>query len=322
MDNLILNNIIYKSPALKLFKRKPSASTLNWKYNELPSNFLSTITTVISHNGNYAFSGSSTSSEGNGLYGSDLSNLAVTTTPRYGELAAFGKGIYVLVRANSNTVNTYSYSTDFQTYSQGTLPLTTKYSDLIFDGTQFLLLTNDNKYLYSSLDGLSWSSITLSSNKYWQQIIYNGSKYLIIGRDYVLVGTLDSFESVNTDLRFTNVIWDGKRYVGIDQTGRYCYTSQDGKTWSQITPELPIVDSENISNDGRQNNWGPISYNGKLYVATHDAGSGYSDNRYIYSSNLREWTIGTLPKSGRWNYLYFIDNHFILCGNSSGILYT
>lgn len=158
------------------------------------------------------------------------------------------------------------------------------------------------KYLATSKDGVNWSTPfeAVESDqddkfKFTQSIAYGNGVFVAVGtsRNYV------STDAINWDVStsrggdiFTNVIFDGEKFVVIDTQVGVLRTSTDGIIW-QITGTYGGFAHATY-----------LAFNGSIYVIN-------SPNGYIYTStDLTNWTSARptgIPDAFLWDMIMGYD---------------
>lgn len=224
--------------------------------------------------------------------------IGTNTIGNFGESVAYGNDTFVGVTTGNNYVK---YKVGSQSIAQSTLPITAQGTNwgpkIAYGNERFIIIlgTNSSDYLYSD-DGINWSQGVFSDSYLCQNIVYGNRKFIItIGGSSTYLYSSDGLswttgtlpKAVSNTSYFNNLSFANNKFIIVaDST---CMYSDDGINWSTST-----VDTDTgIYCDGS------IYVNG-VYVVIRNYGiTGYSF-KYYYSSDLSNWSSGTLPSD--WKY--------------------
>ena len=224
--------------------------------------------------------------------------IGIDTIGNFGESVAYGNDTFVGVTTGNNYVK---YKVGSQSIAQSTLPITAQGTNwgpkIAYGNERFIIIlgTNSSDYLYSD-DGINWSQGVFSDSYLCQNIVYGNRKFIItIGGSSTYLYSSDGLswttgtlpKAVSNTSYFNNLSFANNKFIIVaDST---CMYSDDGINWSTST-----VDTDTgIYCDGS------IYVNG-VYVVIRNYGiTGYSF-KYYYSSDLSNWSSGTLPSD--WKY--------------------
>lgn len=194
--------------------------------------------------------GSATSADGiTWSYNSNLSTII--PQPKVGIWAA-ELNSYLVVGENAQAsvraaLSSNGITWNVGTYNFGSITITA----VAWSGTVFVLTTTSG--IYTSSNGVDWTSRSTSSNSAWYSVTWTGTKFVIGGAAGYLAESTDGITwTTKTDLRgisgwttapITTVAWNGSRYyVGswdsANQVSRAA-TSSDGTTWTAVTGSFP-----------------------------------------------------------------------------------
>lgn len=208
-----------------------------------------------------------------------------TSTPT--NSVAYGAGVYVIAYATSNSLY---YSSNLQSFT-ATTSAVSSCNKVIFANSQFVAVGNN--VLYTSPDGITWTSRTSPTNINYQDVIYANSLYVAFGT--TVAGNLaTSSDGITWTSRsvgsgnITQVIYAGGLFVAATTGG--VYTSSDGLTWTLRTTGL--IAANVVS----------VGYIGTTYYAGTTA-NGY----YATSTDGVTWTLKR-DASGGGFYSFFNVN--------------
>lgn len=156
------------------------------------------------------------------------------------------------------------------------------------DTNQMIAVGKDGVILTSS-DGVQWSKENSLVNTTIDAITRSNDQYTAIGFDYVgyslVLQSRDGHNWVATDLYSTfrpntDILWDGKQYIGANASWGSVYTSLDGLSWFERYSAYPSRLGHLAMNDDKNNF---ISMGG---VSSPHACTGYMAN----SKDAITWT--------------------------------
>lgn len=151
--------------------------------------------------------------------------------------------------------------------------------------TYYMLFNNSNKLLYSK-DAKLWSEANLPFVDDWLDIEYGNGVYVAIARD-----------------------------------STYTAYSTNGINWYKSSGQLPTYtdpwDSETKSIGPYRCAYG----NGKFVLAC-SGHSSFGVNSLAYSTNGQTWNKITMPETGRFGRIYYIENKFVILTNDDYLYYS
>lgn len=172
------------------------------------------------------------------------------------DAVAFGNGKWVIL--GSDGTNNGMVSTDGRTWVRNTTS-PTSCACLTSDGTTFCAIRNTDNKSYTSTDGVTWTSHALPANASgWSSIVWNGSKFLIVGVD-----TGSGAQSATSSDGATwaaggvlptnagcawKVTWNGTVYCATANGGsatNSIATSPTGATWTGHNPPASTAGAGN-----------------------------------------------------------------------------
>jgi hypothetical protein len=234
---------------------------------------------------------------------------------------AFGNGIFMAIHNNSSgplPVLKFLTSSNGQSWTEVTRPGFPPYSELIHDGTNFIVsgvALGGIPTMYTSPNGLNWSSATLASPPLWHRSDYR-LQAIASGRNgYVALpsgGTLD--ESGGTLHHSRDLIhWQPNEVRVLPVTRTHVFLKGNGRT--VIAGEGPIT----VSSDGTtfvatatSGTFPAGTFGTNLFVFTAGGGS------IVTSSNGMSWT-GRATGGSQLNGLTYGGGLFVAVGNAGDI---
>ena len=93
----------------------------------------------------------------------------------------YGNNTFVCFTNNSNT---FAYSTDNgTTWTETSTTLSTRnWYSMIHDGTEFVVIAHNSKYIARSSDGINWTeSEVLNYTSQWDNLVYGNGLYVAVG---------------------------------------------------------------------------------------------------------------------------------------------
>ncbi|HYF83724.1 MAG TPA: stalk domain-containing protein [Clostridia bacterium] len=177
--------------------------------------------------------------------------------------------------------------------------------DIVYNGIDYITVGEDGT-LGISKDGTAWTMNSVQQEKDYTAVVWNGRQYIafpFIGDGFLKSPDGNMWIDVNTGSVhvFFDILWDGKKYIAVGQSGGV-YTSEDGGSWTR---------------QGTDAKWDlrGISYNGKVYVTVGD------DGMILISTDGIKWSTvhkepGTEYRSITWG------NGMFVIGGSNGTMLT
>jgi hypothetical protein len=160
---------------------------------------------------------------------------------------AYGFGLYVVVSATSTGGDpNFASSSDAVTWSSAGSPTGLQLLAITFGGGLFVAVGGDSgphAYVYTSPDGLNWTSRTPGSTKIWNGVAYGNGVYVAVSTTGESMTSADAFAWTSHagpgagsyhKLRFAN----GLFFACRNTSGSAIVTSPDGIAWTpQTTPQ-------------------------------------------------------------------------------------
>lgn len=205
----------------------------------------------------------------------------------------------------------YSYtSTNGTTWNQAVVSTyDVNCSDLIFDGTYFVLVSSSpystgTAISAKSTDGLTWTVSTIGymmdavayglglyvgvgDNQYVPQPGSSGPYYAFSSTN-ALTWAENPLAGANSSGYWSAVAYGAGLYVALQANTTQFATSIDGQNWTLYT-SLPV-----------SANWSQLVWNGTMFVAIAN-GSAVT----LSSTNGTTWTQNAMPSSSSWNQLAY-----------------
>jgi len=205
------------------------------------------------------------------------------------------------------------------------------------------------RLIFSSSDGRNWDKCLENNGDYdWSNIEFLNNKLIAYGfsNDYAISsdGNQWKFQTIGEYETFNDVIWDGNRYIRIDDS--FIYTSKDGLDWAKCSHNLnddayldEIVKFKNkyylladyngtymLASSTDLNNWSMASDQTYDYINSFSViegtifGAG-GDETILSSPDGIEWNVSSNCSPDLikvvWN-----GNQFLAIGNDGSLLYS
>ena len=211
---------------------------------------------------------------------------------------AYGNGKYVALGKVGNAYLAANSTDGINWTSYNTIPYTS-YSELAY-GNGVFVAVGQNKISYSTDEGQSWSSASVTSNWY-KGVVYGGGKFVAVSEDGVNARVAISSDGINwTGIPDTDgsswqaITYGGGKFVAVSHQGDVMYSS-DGMNWSTTSP-------------AESSWWNSVAYGNGRFVAV-DTGFGT-----MYSTDGINWFSGN-NTVGYWNDITFGDGRFVAVSN-------
>ena len=223
------------------------------------------------------------------------------------------KGRFVAL-TNSEFVR---YSDNGVNFTEVQLPFTASnsYKKVIAGNNRFIAIAENQGRVASSLNGASWTEVSLPITNAWQDGTYGDGKFVIVGNDTDLVLVSSDGDSWTTSsipddtvgdstiAQWSNVVYGKGRYVAVSYNDRAVATSTDAVTWTRHDLALPVF-SGNITS---------ITYGKNRYVVVTDASES------AYSLDGSTWTTGgTIPFNVECTVVKYAQGVFLTLGEDAG----
>ena len=157
------------------------------------------------------------------------------------------------------------------------------YDALVYGDGKFV--AESNSAISTSTDGITWSSVTYSSNLSgydWKGMAYGDGKFVILGEDGFISTSTDgttwtqaaqAIDNSEMEEFWRSIAYNGIKFVALSVGGSIS-TSTDGVAWSTPVQDLTLGNRA----------WRSIVYNGMKFVALDSTG------RYSTSVDGTTWT--------------------------------
>jgi len=245
----------------------------------------------------------STGATANSLNGTAWTTGTALPTGTYAKLKFVG-GFFYAITSNSSSI---AYSIDGTSWTPGNTTLGGGHADIAWGNNNYIALqTTSSAVASSSINGSTWSAVTLPTTASWKSIAYSniGVWVAIAGSSNIATYSLDNgttwLTTYSTDGGITqtnvqlptssnwiSVIWGNGRFVAISTGGSAAAYSFDGKLWTAST--MPVTAS-----------WQQITYGQGTFIVV-----GNGTSTALSSPDGIVWTQRTLSSSGSWASVAF-----------------
>jgi hypothetical protein len=258
----------------------------------------------------------------------------VSVVPSFREIA-FGNNLFV------GMAGVNSYSSDGITWTNGST-LGTEYvtfgNGLFVAVGYAVVLGVPTSYIFTSTNGISWTSRTPSEAMWFQDISYGNGLFVAVARfgtNRIMTspdGITWTSRPTNINPTFSGVAYGNGLWVAVSDTspGGTVFTSYDGFNWDEQATAfsantIHFADSKftignYYSTDGI--NWTSnsipftpegITYGNGYFIAVNDTGT----NRIAYSTNAITWTAIPAASTASFETIAFGNDTFVM-GATSG----
>lgn len=209
-----------------------------------------------------------------------------------------------------------STSTDGQYWAPLTFMTSTLPYNAICYAFQKYTSISMSGYIYTSTDGITWTSLGLNQNlgnNSWYSICFDGTKLTALGQTGYISTSTDGTTWTNAtqvanltnigDQVWVKIAYGNGKYVAITNRGRVS-TSTDGTTWTSSVQSLYYYSGTEI--------WTNLAWDGNKFVALNTNGSIQT------STDGTNWTpVSQNPNLGNhnWKGLFFNGNDLIAIGS-------
>jgi hypothetical protein len=229
----------------------------------------------------------------------------------------FGNGRFVAIADSSQEgKGKAAYSLDGITWYASYLPDNQQYTSIQYAQGLFHVL-GANHYGATSPDGINWTTrntsltnvtvtstakdttaatytaLTLPTNAYWQDVIWDGAKFIAVGHDNSaaaygasstdgITWSSVTLPLVSSTYSYSAIAYNGStKYVALIADTRHIASSSDGTTWAGTINAIPTAGG-----------WSDMIFAGGKFVAVSGA-----QNRTAYSTDGVTWLNGTISAS-------------------------
>lgn len=202
-------------------------------------------------------------------------------------------------------------------------------------------------FVFTSPDGLTWTSRTPAANNWWKDITYGNGLFVAVSDTGTGNRVMTSPDGINWTSRnsamnanFTGVAYGNGVFVAVASggvIGGVVMTSPDGITWTQQNFNVGTL-TVHFAN-GKFTTGGYYSTNGINWTAANlnfnalgiTYGNGYyvgvvssGANRIYYSTDAITWTATPSPSLNSYSYITFGENTFVAVADagSKRIMYN
>ena len=194
---------------------------------------------------------------------------------------AYGNNKWVAIPSGNTTA---AVSTDGDTWTAITLPLTLTWEDIAYGNSYWAILTSGgtgaSKVLYSKFGTLGWRTANLPSVDTWRRIVYGSGKFVAISDTGNTAYSTDFGKTWSagtaTGFNLSGLAYGNDLFVAVESGTNNAVYSADGATWTTVT--LPSVAD-----------WSSIAYGDGRFVVVSSTSSktAYSfDATTWYQSNV------------------------------------
>ena len=257
------------------------------------------------------------------------------TVDYYYKTVAYGNGIFV---AANGPFRAYSYNgIDWvESIPIGWQIDAITFGNGLFVGVGYAIASGvPTAYVFTSTDGLNWTSRTPAAALWWQAITYGNGLYVAVSQTGTGNRVMTSPNGINWTSRttpmnadFTGVAYGNGIFVAVSNggagvTGGNVMTSTDGITWTQRN--LAFNAETVFFANGKFTTLANYSTNGITWSASNIAsnaygityGNGYfvgvdqSGDRINYSTDAITWTAIASPTVNSYQAITFGENTFV-----------
>lgn len=213
---------------------------------------------------------------------------------------------------NESATTTYSYCTDIFDWAKGTMPQQVSWRRLCYADGKIVAVSNPynaSSYTAYSLDGVSWTTKTLSTTKFYGDLCYGNGVFAGPG---AYAKNIYSADGINWSIgalpqnvfcggscfgngKFVNVCY--KSGTGTSAYTDICFYSTDGVNWAESTMPVAL-------------NWCALCYGDGKFIAL-----AYESSVMAYSTDGINWEIGAMPESLRWARICYGGGEFVAVGD-------
>jgi len=222
---------------------------------------------------------------------------------------AYGNGMFVTCSTSEYVA--YSYDGINWFYSDSNT------GDTPIDSPQIVKFFNDRFFIVSgavldkvaySLDGITWTQVTLPSARWWADAAFGNGTYVVIYHGGDLAYSSDLVNWTEIQLPSTHVDWIhvdfvpwlGK-FIATAKVANFIAISSDGITWEQVS--LPIT--TNLD-------WSKVVYNDyKIIMKANQSTKG------LMSENGTSWTEFNVPSAMEYRDLAYGKGKFVIMGGTT-----
>ena len=209
------------------------------------------------------------------------------------------------------------YSDNGTSFTEISLPFTApnSFKKLMAGNNRFIAIAENQGRVASSLNGSVWTEVALPITNAWQDGIYGGGKFVIVGNDTDLVlysadGENWSTSSIPDDdtgdstiAQWHRVAYGKGKYVVISDNDRATATSSDAINWTRNDLALPAL-TGNITS---------LAYGKNKFVIVTDA----SESAYSFDG-VTWYAGGTIPNSLECSVVKYAQGNFLTLGSIGG----
>jgi hypothetical protein len=220
---------------------------------------------------------------------------------------AYGAGVFVAIASGTDT---YKYSTDGITWTNGTLPGSSEtWIAITFGGTKFVAIVgNSNKTAYST-DGINWTAGTLTQSRDWLGISYVNGKYIVVGSVSEIQHGTDGINWAEVDTgafhdKKKDVAYGAGRYIFQSEGTGQCFSSTDLAAFATIDDVLTLVIGRSV-----------------VYAVSKFVMMSSTDHCYTSTDGIT-WTERTLPQTAEYPSVCHDGTYYIACAVNNQFIYS
>ena len=222
---------------------------------------------------------------------------------------AYGNGMFVTCSISGDVAYSYDGINWFYSDSNaGGDPIDTPQIVKFFNDRFFIVSGAVLDKVAYSLDGITWTQVTLPSARRWADAAFGNGTYVVIYHGGDLAYSSDLANWTEIQLPSTNVDWIhvdfvpwlGK-FIATAKAANFIAISSDGITWEQVS--LPIT--TNLD-------WSKVVYNDyKIIMKANQSTKG------LMSENGTSWTEFNVPSAMEYRDLAYGKGKFVIMGGTT-----
>jgi hypothetical protein len=180
----------------------------------------------------------------------------------------------------------------------------------LWDGSRFVSIDRQGR-VFTSPDGIAWASSVIISTPIsgpYHDIVWSGSRYVVVGLDQIVTSTDASTWSAAALINmreFVAATWNGSEFAAISRN-REIYRSTTGTSWPQTG--TPIGTTGSLTDLA----WGGAPVN--RYVAVGTAGSAY------FSADGTAWTTRNAATMSNLHSVVWTGTQFVAVGGAGTVV--
>ena len=222
---------------------------------------------------------------------------------------AYGNGMFVACSTSEYVAYSYDGINWFYSDSNtGNTPIDSPQIVKFFNDRFFIVSGAELDKVAYSLDGITWTQVTLPSARWWADAAFGNGTYVVIHHEGYLAYSSDLVNWTEIQLPSTSVDWThvdfvpwlGK-FIATAKAANFIAISSDGITWEQVS--LPIT--TNLD-------WSKVVYNDyKIIMKANQSTKG------LMSENGTSWTEFNVPSAMEYRDLVYGNGKFVIMGGTT-----